>query len=164
MVFSAKGQTLLELTVLIGVMLAVIAGLAITTINGLKNSQLSQNQAQATKLAQEGLENLRTAKERNCPVVLSSGSYSWYGEGNLIWGTSIAAPVSVQVSLGSCSVSVQANDNVNMPSTLISRFTRIITIQDETGNTNQKKIVSSVGWTDISGTHNSNLVTILSND
>lgn len=162
--FSAKGQTLLELTILIGVMLAVVAGLAITTINGLKNSQLSQNQAQATKIAQEGLENLRTAKERNCSVVISGVSYKWYGDGSLIWDINVAMPTSVQVSLGSCTVSEQTNDNANMSATLINRFTRVITIQDEVGNMNQKKVVSSVSWTDISGLHNSNLVTILSNE
>jgi hypothetical protein len=62
------GQTLLEIVVMIGVILVIVSGLTITVVNGLKNSQLSQNQAQATKLAQEGIEKVKTIKANNWNV------------------------------------------------------------------------------------------------
>jgi hypothetical protein len=68
MEINNRGQTLLEIAVMMGVILIVVGGLTITVINGLKNSQFSQNQIQATKLAQEGLEKVKLISENNWQV------------------------------------------------------------------------------------------------
>ena len=61
-IFSHKGQSLLELVVSVGLLVVVVTALAVTMINGLRNSQFSQNQSQATKLAQEGLDGVKNVK------------------------------------------------------------------------------------------------------
>ncbi len=81
--YSEKGQSLMELVVVIAVMVVVIGALTFATIASLRNAQFSKNQAQATKLAQEGLEWVRTGRDRNsCIKGLSTppdSEYSWNG-------------------------------------------------------------------------------------
>lgn len=63
--WSEKGQTLIELIVVIAVIIVVVAALTFATIASLRNANFSQNQAQATKLAQEGLEKVRILRDRD---------------------------------------------------------------------------------------------------
>lgn len=163
------GQSLLEITISIGIAIVVVAAVTITTINGLKNSQFSQNQVQATKLAQQGLENIKAIKHRNCPVKLlpdplnpANHRYWTTDTGQtLIWNDSdFAFPNdnrTFRLSLSPCEM--VEDSTVQQLGTI---FSRTIKINNGDG-ANQKKVTSRVNWSDFSGTHQSELITILTN-
>lgn len=167
---NQKGSTLLEVLVSLALVLFVVTALTITTINGLKNSQLSQNQLQATKLAQEGVEQVKQARERNCEIHLTADStpYVWYGPGVSLFSRTISADFELNVpgvSLAGapppppvCSLDQVASDEV-----LDNKFNRKIIIQDDK-IINKKKVIVKVSWTDFSGPHTTEVATILSED
>lgn len=68
---SEKGQTLMELVVVISVMVVVVGALTFATIASIRNASFAQNQLQATKLAQEGIERVRTGRDRIQQITIS---------------------------------------------------------------------------------------------
>lgn len=167
---NQKGSTLLEVLVSLALVLFVVTALTITTINGLKNSQLSQNQLQATKLAQEGVEQVKQARERNCEIHLTGDliPYVWYGPGQSIFSRNLGADFKLNVP----GIRLSGNpppppacslDQVTTDQVLENKFNRRITIQDDVG-VNKKKVIVKVSWTDFSGPHTSEVVTILGED
>ncbi len=170
-----KGQTLIELVVGLGLLAVTITILSVATITGLQNSQFSKNQAQATKLAQEGMEKVRTIRNRNYTVCGPSPVTDW----NSIYSTALTC----QSNPSSCSyVLATAADpapggctptefwlnivNPTLPEEIITEgvsFSRLIIIKDygTPSVLTQKEITVTVSWTDISGTHNSKLVTVM---
>jgi Tfp pilus assembly protein PilV len=169
-----KGQSLLEVTVLVGLVLIVISGLVIVTVNGLKNSQYSQNQAQATKLAQEGMDQVKNIASRNCSVSIG-GSFLWFNSiangTDLIWNRDWSSGPTFYISnYSSCSTSIAGltQTNAGRPYDIIPSanniFTRNITITDDSScqtPTKCKIVTISVNWNDYSGLHESRLATIL---
>ncbi len=194
---TQKGQSLLEIVTLTGVILAVVTGLTITVINGLKNSQFSQNQTQATKLAQEGLEEVRTIRDRNWMVCIQGGAQTvlaWkdifannytFGNRNPAAANPCRTGPASQASsciyrlnpTATCAslvggapanttytlMSSQLLSNLDIPETFPGTpFKRTIFVEDDVSNpTTQKKVTSRVSWTDFSGTHQSEIVTVL---
>ncbi len=156
------GQSLLEVIVLIGLALVIVTGLTVVTVNGLKNSQFSQNKAQATRLAQEGIDCVRTVRDKNWTVTISGTAYYWYNTTPFIWTFPISTPRTFSILPGCIGLTESATDT-SLSTAYSSTFTRVITIQDFNGNTNQKRITVVVRWNDISGQHQSQLVTVLSN-
>lgn len=75
------GQSLIEVIIAISVGILVVTALTIATIFSLRNAQFSKNSAQATQLAQEGIDRVRTGRDRNqCINGLTSPSVnSWDG-------------------------------------------------------------------------------------
>lgn len=86
------GQSLLELIIVIAVSTMIVGALAFATIFSIRNAQLSKNQSQATKLAQEGIERVRTGRDRNSLVsVLSDTAVnSWSDTADPIWNYQIS--------------------------------------------------------------------------
>lgn len=172
--FDEAGQSLLEMVILIGFALVIVTGLTIVTINGLKNSQFSQNQTQAAGLAQEAIDCVRSIRAKNRPVnfISVSDTYYWYdrespGQSNQIWDRSLPGIYfSISTSGNSCNGLVQSGLSDNSDSSLSSgfnkTFVRKIYISDYYNNSNQKKVDVSVSWIDISGTHQSQITTLLS--
>src|SRR5688500_13500203 len=72
-----RGGSLLELVVVVAVGVLVVAALSFATISSLRNSQLAKNQAQATKLAQEGIERVRAMRDRNDDITIGSNNWNW---------------------------------------------------------------------------------------
>jgi Tfp pilus assembly protein PilV len=161
---NQKGQSLLELVVLIGVIVIVVTGMVATLVYGLKNSSFSQNQLQATKLAQEGLELMRTARQRNCVVNVGAFPYYWSPQlgQTTIWNQSAIFTGSTffRVNLQATPCNVTSNASAESFST-VGPFNRTITLTDLTQS--QLRVTSIVTWTDPSGSHSSNLSTILAN-
>lgn len=157
---NEHGETLLELTMAAGLAVLVIAALTITTIIGLRNSQLSQNQTQATKLAQEGLEKVRSLRSRNQTVCLVSNSpQNWddlyasdFVKTEFKFGGSGCPEPATSLAVSSAPDLSPTND---LP------FTRRIYL--EKSSSNQITVTSLVSWTDYSGPHQTQLITILSN-
>lgn len=80
-VWTETGQSLMELTVVLAVAILVIGALTFATIASLRNAQFATNQAQATKLAQEGIEKVRIGRNRNqcINLPLTDTVNSWNG-------------------------------------------------------------------------------------
>ncbi|KKQ66422.1 MAG: hypothetical protein US86_C0005G0033 [Candidatus Daviesbacteria bacterium GW2011_GWA2_38_24] len=172
LILNSKGQSLLEVTITLGVAILIIVALTITTIQGLQSSQFSQAQVQATKYAQEGIEKIRLMKVSNTPIEITDTNgniqeYYWYSSNNLIWSLSFGALKSFKFktpcSNGTCRlIRLNAGDSPDYESLDNERLRRYIYIED-TGNQNQKKVTVEVKWTDSGGDHSSKLETILSN-
>lgn len=175
---NQKGQNILELVVGLGLVAVVAVAISIMTINSLQNTQFSKNQSQATKLAQEMIEKVRTVKDANFGVctqaqvagnqTCSTWEESWANQYGTITGDCIANQT--------CTFVVGAACNTAFTGTVESKpfclrhsptaldlgdgFTGQVFIEDEQGN--QKRVTVRVLWTDVSGAHNSELVTVLS--
>ena len=77
---TEKGQTLMELTVVLAVAVLVVGALTFATIASIRNASFAKNQAQATKLAQEAIERVRIGRDRNqCIRGLGTNINSWNG-------------------------------------------------------------------------------------
>lgn len=176
---NIKGQSMLELVIALGLLSVVVTILAAATVGGLKNSQFSKNQSQATKLAEEAIEKVRTIKERNSNVCGPGSTTNWQGLYSIDPAVS-CSPVSADCNFslktssdplpGGCTATVPASadwlnndltgtvkDQIKVDSTLFERQIRI----KNSGSV--KEVTVLVFWTDISGTHNSKLVTVLAN-
>lgn len=160
---NSKGSTLLEVLVSLALVLFVVTALTITTINGLKNSQFSQNQLQATKFAQEGVEQVKQARARNCPVKFTADTtpYVWYGPGTQIWVTSFTVSPPRQFKFAT-SENICSLDQVTSGEVLAGKFKREILIEDS--GTDKKEVIVKVSWTDFSGAHETKNITILSEE
>lgn len=163
LMLNEKGQTLLELIVAIAVAVLVLGSLVFATITSLRNAQLAKNQAQATKLAQEGLEKVRTIRDRDSTVSFT------YGEGggavtatkfSDFWSIYFGCPGNCYFFLNSSGV-LTGGSSTSVES--VALFTRQIIIEDGSDGSTQKKITVLVKWQDAIGTHESRLTTILRN-
>lgn len=167
------GQSLLEIIIAIGIAIVIVIAITIITTQGLYNSQLSKNQLQATKYAQEGLEKLRSFKETNTPFDSSGTLLYWYNLTPQIWVPTISTLCSsCNFMFQSCSVSSicptgskltrfnpATSDGESLQGGL---FYRKILIDDSL-SPNQKKFISIVSWGDFVGGHESQLETVLAN-
>lgn len=186
-----SGQTLLEVVVVVSVSVIVITGLVFATIASLRNAQFSKNQAQATKLAQEGLERVRVGRDRNqCVNNIYGDTVSWNGNSSnaacpgvgKIWdyllngpglcndATNFNPPKKCYFVVNSeGSLTFKASQD-NFPESLAEGipppspiFRRVITLADGSPYDKQKIVTAIVRWTDFSGFHESKLITILRN-
>lgn len=65
---SEKGQSLMEVIVAATVGILVASTLTFATIFSLRNANFAKNSAQATKLAQEGIEMMRSLRDRDTTI------------------------------------------------------------------------------------------------
>lgn len=160
---SDKGQSLMELVVVIAVITIVVAALVFATIASLRNASFSQNQAQATKLAQEGLEKVRSLRDRD-----TTGVGIWSSSTSC--GSSV--PSTCPATQSSCpsgatnncyfffnNSGVLANGTWVNSEAIPPGFRRQFFIEDQ--GSDQKKVTVVVTWIDFSGSHESRLTTIL---
>lgn len=189
--FNEKGQTLMELIVVTSVSVIIIGALVFATISSLRNAQFAKNQAQATKLAQEGIEQVRVGRDRNqCISNLDDSVNSWNGGNSAclhtgsIWNYQITGTISNCENLTnsskcyfivdtSGSLTLKGYSQTSFPTDFAQGipaaspiFRRAVTLSDESANNLykvQKKVTVIVRWTDFSGDHQSQLTTILRN-
>lgn len=169
---TAKGQTLLELVVGMSLITVVIGALAITTTYSLRNTQFSKNQAQATQLAQENMEKVRTIKSANYGVCLTNRTpcLTWEEIWDVTFGSSesCTAVGCTYIPTNNCTVTGNITKALCLtysenPVDLGNGFTAQVIIEDEPGLSNtQKRVTSEVFWTDTTGKHSSDLVTVFS--
>lgn len=180
--FNEKGQTLLELIVVISVSVIIIGALVFATIASLRNAQFSKNQSQATKLAQEGIEKVRTGRDRNAKInnVPNSSDCpnvsSWNGDsnGNAIWSCKIYNTIGSGGDGYFRFNTVYPNDlDFRTTSTTFldssaedplsdGKFKRVVILSDNSLSFgSQKTVTVIVRWNDFSGPHESRLTTIL---
>ena len=87
-----KGQTLFELLVAIAIGVVIITGIVILTTLSIGNSNVSKNDANGLRYAQEGLEWVRAERDKSWATVIakSSNSTSYYCISSLNWNTASA--------------------------------------------------------------------------
>lgn len=173
---NAKGQSLLELVIGLSLISVVIGAIAIITTYSLRNAQFSKNQAQATKLAQENLEKIKAIRAASYGICYSGvANNSCVGWDN-IWGhdfTILGGTTGEKYKINTCTLSGQTQskpycmeyDTSSSPAPVAgnANFSSEIRILNEGAyDSGQKKVISRVYWTDNSGSHQSDLVTILS--
>lgn len=87
-----KGQTLLELLVVMTIVSVVIGGLVFAIIGSIRNASFAKNQAEATKFAQEAIERVRSGRDRDDPItgnfVLRGSTITGWQDPNL-WSNRI---------------------------------------------------------------------------
>lgn len=152
-----KGESLVEVVIALMVAGVVLGALVTMILNGLKNAQFAQNQAQATRIAQDTLEQIKGIRDQDGFVKIDAArsikfsalvvnNMTGYCSDNkcyfkLLEATSVLELVSPS--------NVEAKDN----------FNRKIIIADDAASS--KKINVIVEWSDSSGIHKSDLQTIL---
>lgn len=170
-----KGQTLLELVVGMSLVTVIIGALAITTTYSLRNSQFSKNQTQATKYAQEYMEQVRTIKAANYGICFTgqatcsnweeiwtpgSPGYSQFQSNCVPSGCKFYIPGGCTATGGSSPVCLR---QIVTPSNIGGIFTAEVILTGEPGfEDTQKRVKATVYWTDASGQHSSDLVTVFS--
>ena len=161
MLDKEKGQSLLELIIVVALALMVIAALTFATITSLRNAYLSKSSLQATKFAQEGIEKVRSIRDRDGSV--SAGFNGGTNKFSQLWGIKL-----YEVCIPSpCNFLLDPlNNNLSQNNTaaedLGDSFKRSVKISDDTSSYQDKKEVTViVNWVDFSGTHESRLTTYL---
>ena len=172
---SNKGQTLIEVIVVITVGLLVVSALTFATLFSLRNAKFSQNQNQATKLAQEGIERVRAERDRNSQILglapflptSSWGSqnlWDYHISGSGACGNVLFKFIGGNIGGGITYLSCDPNYFEQHPETDTGTnpFQRGIIITDDWSTyTSQKKATVIVKWRDSTGSHESKLTTIL---
>ncbi len=175
-----KGQSLIEVIVVCVVGILVVTALTFTTLFSLRNANFAKTSAQATKLSQEGIERVRTGRDRNSSINISGTSVdSWSGT-NPIWSYHISG--SCDNPPGKCYFNVNSSGqltNIGFASTVFpssfaepisSVFKRAVLLSDDLNHDNiftnddyqnQKEVTVIVTWTDTTGPHESRLTTVL---
>lgn len=160
-----RGQSLMELVVGVSLITVVIGAIAVITTYSLRNSQFSKNQAQATKLAQQNLEVVRTIKSSNYGVCTMGQDLTACSSWEDIWPPNIGVG-SYKIPGSGCTVNgvlktycLQYKAPEAVWNLDVAGFTGEIVIADEV-TANQKRVTSRVYWTDTSGKHSSDLVTV----
>lgn len=183
--FNSRGQTLLELVVVIGVSVLIVGALVFATISSLRNAQFSKNQTQATKLAQERIERVRAGRDRNrainiagVPVVSWDGNSAVTCQGasgvreDSIWCYHISVDCYSPNLNNACYFKLDpvSGELANIGTTIfpesaaemVPPFKIVITMSDNPDDYHEAKNVTAiVRWTDFSGIHESKLTTLL---
>lgn len=155
---SEKGQSLVEVIVAIVVSILVIQALVVVTILSIRNANFSKNSAQATKLAQDGIEKVRILRDRDGAVDYTISVDNHTAKFSELW------PINFSCSANNCyfylnGTGALVGGNSTDFETIQLNFQRQFVIEDE--GVNQKRVTVIVRWTDQSGSHDSKLATIL---
>jgi Tfp pilus assembly protein PilV len=130
---ARSGQSLVEAIVAVGITLLVITGLVVLAVGAVRSATLARNRSLAVQYAQEGLEALRSVRDRSFSELPSSGTSRvvWTGsEWGILAGTET-----------------------------IGTYTR--SFIPEQISAGKLKILLSVAWADSAGDHTVDLTTYL---
>lgn len=155
---SEKGQNLIELIVVVAITVLIVGVLVVATISGIRNANLANNQVQATKLAQEGIEKVKALRDQDGAVGFDDGTNRADIFSDL-WG------ISFDCNISNCYFKLNSLGGLTGVNTVTEKevipggiFKRQILIE---GSGNYKTITSIVTWKDYSGEHESRLTTYL---
>lgn len=166
----------MELVVGVSLISMVVGAIALVTTYSLRNTQFSKNQAQATKLAQESMERVRTIKSSNWGVCTENEELSNCSSWENIWSKDFGGGSgSGYIVQNGCTVSGSQKPfclkfNPGKRADLGNGFSGEVRIANEpkiTGqpadaDSGQKRVTVKVYWTDTTGEHVSDLVTVFS--
>lgn len=163
-----KGQSLIEVIVTAAVGILVVTALTFTTLYSLRNSNFAKTSAQATKLSQEGIERVRTGRDR---IGAISGDFRLSGQPVTSWddpdlwfypiNTNCIPNCYFNVNASGLLQYLTAASSIPSSAETTGQFQRIIILSDDAEYANQKIVTVIVTWTDTTGPHESKLTTIL---
>jgi type II secretory pathway pseudopilin PulG len=153
-----QGQSLLELIVVIAVGTVIITAIVFSSISSLRNNQLAKNQAQATRLAQEGLEKIRIARDRNQTIAGFPFSS--------LWINTYTCPANCYFKFdsgGQLVTTSATQQEVFTTGSDLEPFKRLVIIEEPSSGASsiEQKFTVTVTWTDFAGPHESKQTTIL---
>ncbi len=162
-----KGQTLVEVLVVLAVAAIMIVSLIGLVLISLKNATLAQNQTKATKLSQDAIDKIRILRDDNIKGnLINPYDVTVFCAGDL-WSVAnfncgVSACYYKLGSNGDDEITLSLMHPVQEPGIdneyLGDGFKRYIEIQP---SGNEAKLIVQVTWSDSSGDHNSNLETII---
>lgn len=187
-----KGNSLLEVVIAMLVGILIISALVTAVIFSLRNATFAKASAQATKLAQEGIERVRTGRDRNAKIYSMYGTTNdlcnnvtaWDGDdaSNSVWQCDIYNNCG---SSGDCYFVFTGADSSELRFLTTNTvfpdnaeelpagcgtsgsgggcFKRAIILSDDTNYATQKKVTVVVQWFNATGEHQSKLQTVLVN-
>ncbi len=149
-VHRSGGQTLVEVIVALGVVVALAVSLVTASLVTQRSARSAKNNTQATKLVQQTIEQLRVLRDRQGFSVLANNTYYCVKNTNLDPLSWVLEPQATNCPKNG----LVTLNNVD--------FTPKITISAG-ANSKQKMITVEVSWMDTSGTQKVTNVTNLSN-
>ncbi len=168
---DSRGQSLVEVLVVLSVATIVMVALIIIIIVGLRNAQFAQNQAKSTKYAQEAIEQVKSIRDRNGTIRFAEKTnfaelWDVYMNGDSSCADSLGEAVGCYFILESGPSLVSTTFGTSKD--LGDGFSRQIIFEDKNNLTpphyqTEKWVNVKVFWTDSSGMHESNLQTIVTN-
>lgn len=168
--FNENGQSLMEVVVALTVGILVVTALTFATLFSVRNAGFSKASVQATKLAQEGLERVRSGRDKNA---LITNNFKILGIDINDWNDPDLWSNQISPSCGGCQEYFKVNVDgklqyllpaPDIPSNAekIGQFQRAIILSEtQPPSPTQKQVTAVVRWTDTSGPHESKLTTIL---
>lgn len=150
---SFAGQSLVEVVVALGVVAALAVALVTTSLVTQRTSQQAKNNTQATKLAQQTVEQVRVLRDRRGYSYLSSVSGACF-----TLDTSNVNPA--LWSLSACAGETANGEVRTLNNTDFRRKIAIATLPD---TSNQRQVIVTAEWTDSGGVQKVTQTTILSN-
>lgn len=157
--FYNSGQSLVEVVVGLALAILVLGGLINAVVTSLRNSNFAKNQAQATKLAQQMIEQTRIIRDQMGWEVFNQ---SYDASGGKCYSLVNANPNAIVLSVISCTATLP-----DVPSA--TTFKYVIKLYNNPTNCSDdcKKVTVSVFWADAAcsgGTfcHESELISYLS--
>lgn len=173
---NSKGQSLMELVVGIGLVAIVVSAISILVISSLRNSQFSEKQLLANNIASQNLEKVRTVKNSNFGVCLqnqgpgsnpATSCSKWEDLWAVDFGTypSCATGCTFEI-ISNCLVGATTTAPICLQfratRTTVGNLESQLVVEDEGNGDNEKKVTSRAFWTDNTGEHSSELITVLS--
>lgn len=129
-----RGQSLIEAIIALAIALIVITGLVVLAVGAVRTATLSKNRSLAVQYAQEGIEALRSIRDRDFSELPASG-----GPHRLVW-------------TGSEWTAVAGTETITF-------FKRSFTASEPSSG--KLRFDLTVSWVDSGGTHNVDLITYL---
>jgi type II secretory pathway pseudopilin PulG len=148
----SSGQSLVEVVVALGVVVALAVSLVTTTLVTQRSSRTARNNTQATKLVQEKIEQMRVFRDRKGFDSLVNSP------ANSCWVLVSTDPDPVNWTLSNTSPNTCPQPVVLSQTT----FARSIVVTDGS-NANQKVVTVTVTWNDPGGLQTVTNTTVLSN-
>lgn len=162
---AEKGQTLIELIVVMAVGTIIISALTFAAIYTIRNSQFAKNQFQATKLAQEGMEKIKSIRDRDQAAVISGFSCNSQPVTTFsgLWTCNLSGPCSSGICYFTLSGNTLSSGTNASFEDLGNGLSRQVQLKDAFSYDKEKEIKVIVRWTDTSGAHESTVTSVLGN-
>lgn len=167
----SKGQTLVELIVVVATSVVVVATLTFAVISSLRNAQFAKNQSQATKLAQEAIERVKVGRDRDQPIggnfcitsCVTNTVTSW-SDPDMWRDITLTCSSNAYFSIDTGGSLTYRGCGSTMPSIISATggFRTAVILTNTSADFAIEKIVTAqVIWDDFAGGHQSRLTTVL---
>ncbi len=171
--FKARGQTLIEAVVTLGVVVVIVGALVVLVIANGRRSNLSKQSDQATKIAQQGIELIRGIKQTTgSPNVYvgtkGSGAGTPCNSGCIFKDLYDRAQTSISACISTDGLNLLTPPLGCETTSILNLFTRSVTIEDGVAPCASdfaisKRVTVMVMWTSTIGPETRKVQTCLTN-